>query len=55
MTKLFPVWKYRKPEGWITVGDSLRYLGTSDYCPNCAKELEKLLSKFFSAKLKKKV
>jgi hypothetical protein len=50
MTKLFPVWKYRKPEGWITVGDLICPLGASDYCSECAKKLEELLGKFYNMK-----
>lgn len=51
LSKLFPVWRYRKPESWIAVGDTNRpRVGASDYCPRCAKELEQLLSKFYSPK-----
>ena len=51
LSKLFPVWNYQKPEGWIAVGDGIhRSVGTSDYCPKCAKELEQVISEFFSVK-----
>jgi len=50
LSKLFPVWKYRKPEGWMAVGDTTRLIGASDYCPQCAKELEEILTKFYKTK-----
>jgi len=51
LSKLFPVWNYQKPEGWIAIGSALHSLeGTSDLCPKCAKELEQLISEFFTVK-----